>query len=92
MMASTPNTSWQAEGEKMEAVTDFIFLGSKVSAVTAAMKLKASCSLEESYGQPRQGIKKQRHHFASKGPYSQSYGFSLVMSRYESWTIKKAEC
>ena len=75
-MASTPITSWQAEGEKVEAVTDFIFLGSKVSAVTAAMKLKASCSLEESYGQPRQGIKKQRHHFTDRGLYSQSYAFS----------------
>ena len=45
-----------------------------------------------SYDKSRQCIEKQRHHFASKGPYSQSYGFSLVMSRYESWTIKKAEC
>ena len=56
-MASTPNTSWQAEGEKVEAVTDFIFVGSKVSAVTAAVKLKASCSLEESYGQPSRVLK-----------------------------------
>ena len=43
--------------------------------------------------QPRQLIKKQRHHFADKGPYSQSYGFlQLVMYGSESWTIKKAEC
>ena len=44
--------------------------------VTGAMKLKDACSLEESYDKPRQCIKKQRHHFANKGPSSQSCGFS----------------
>ena len=44
IMASGPITSWQIEGEKVETVRDFIFLGSKV---TAAMKLKDTCSLEE---------------------------------------------
>ena len=44
--------------------------------VTAAMKLKHAYSLEESYDQPRQHIKKQRHYFANKGPSSQGYGFS----------------
>ena len=44
--------------------------------VTAAMKLKDACSLEESYDQPTQHIKKQRHYFANKGPSSLSYGFS----------------
>ena len=43
---------------------------------TAAMKLKDTCSLEESYDQPRQHVKKQRHYFANKGLSSQSYGFS----------------
>ena len=48
IMASTPITSWQIEGETMETVTDFIFLGSKsLQMVTAAMKLKDACSLEE---------------------------------------------
>ena len=47
-MASSPITSWQIDGETMETVTDFIFLGSKITAdVTAAMKLKDACSLEE---------------------------------------------
>ena len=46
IMASSPITSWQIEGEKVEAVTDFIFLGSQIPAVTAAMKLKDACSLE----------------------------------------------
>ena len=45
----------------------------------------------KSHGKPRQCIKKQRHHFANKGPYSQSYGFPVVMYGCDSWTIKKAE-
>ena len=44
--------------------------------VTAAMKLKDAYSLEESYDQPRQHIKKQRHYFFNKGPSNQGYGFS----------------
>ena len=48
IMASGPITSWQIEGETMETVRDFIFLGSKIlQMVTAAMKLKDACSLEE---------------------------------------------
>ena len=48
IMASSPITSWQIDGETMETVTDFIFLGSKsLQTVTAAMKLKDTCSLEE---------------------------------------------
>ena len=47
-MASSPILSWQIEGEKVEAMTDFIFLGSKITADgTTAMKLKDACSLEE---------------------------------------------
>ena len=45
-IASGPITSWQIEGEKVEAGTDFIFLGSKITVVTTAMKLKNACSLE----------------------------------------------
>ena len=45
-MASDTITSWQVDGETMETVTDFIFLGSKMQMVTAAMKLKGACSLE----------------------------------------------
>ena len=44
--------------------------------VTKPMKSKDACCLEESYDQPRQHIKKQRHYFANKGPSSQSNGFS----------------
>ena len=47
-MASSPITSWQIDGETMETVTDFIFLGSKITMDgDAAMKLKDACSLEE---------------------------------------------
>ena len=47
-MASSPITSWQIDGETMETVTEFIFLGSKITSdVIAAMKLKDACSLEE---------------------------------------------
>ena len=73
IMASGPITSWQIDGDKVETVSDFIFLGSKILwLMTAAMKLKDICFLEEGYDQPRQCIEKQRHHFANKGPYSQS--------------------
>ena len=61
--------------------------------VTAAMKLKYTCSLKKSYDKPRQYIKEQRHYFANKGMSSQSYVFFIVvMYGCESWTIKKAEC
>ena len=48
-MASGPSTSWQREGETMETVTDFILQGAPESLqmVTAAMRLKDTCSLEE---------------------------------------------
>ena len=51
IVATSPITSWQIDGEKMETVTDFIFLGSKITwMVTTAMSLKDTCSLEKSYG------------------------------------------
>ena len=76
IMASGPITSWEIDGETMETVADFIFLGSKsLQVVIAAMKLKDAYSLER-YDQPRQHIEKQRHCFVNKGPSSQDYGFS----------------
>ena len=48
IMASSPITSWQMDGETMQTVTDFIFLGFRITAMmTAAMKLKDACSLKE---------------------------------------------
>ena len=54
------------------------FGGLKISLqmVTATMKLKDACSLEENSDKPRQHIKKQRHYFTNKDPSSQSYGFA----------------
>ena len=46
-MASNPITPWQIEWEKVETVRGFIFLGSKITAVTAVMKLTEACCLEE---------------------------------------------
>ena len=57
--------------------------------VTAAMKLKDACSLEEIYDQPRQHIKKQRHNFVNKGLSSQSYVFSS--SRVWMWELDYKE-
>ena len=72
IMGSSPITSWQRDGGTKETVTDFIFLGSKI---TAAMKLKDACSLKH-YDKTRWCIKKQRRYFADKSTSSQSYGFS----------------
>ena len=75
IMASGPITSWQIDGETMETVRDFIFLGNPKSLqmVTVAMKLKTLASWKKSYDQPRKHIKKQRHYFANKGRCSQGY-------------------
>ena len=56
------------------------------------MKLKDAIPWKESYDQPRQNIKKQRHYFVNKGPSSQGYCFSSSPVGCESRTIKKAEC
>ena len=78
IMASGPITSWQIDWENIETGTDFIFLGSKITA-------DGDCSHEikrrltpwkKSYDQPKRHIKKQRHYFVNKGPSSQGYGFS----------------
>ena len=82
-MISGPIISWQVDGETVKSVADLIFLGSKIlQTVTAATKLKDACSLEEKLWQC---IKKQRHHFADKGPDSQSYGFSS--SHVQMWEL-----
>ena len=76
-MASGPNTSWQIDGETMETVTDFIFLGSTITADgDCSHEIKVLDPWKESCDQRRQIIKKQRHYFANKGPSSQGYGFS----------------
>ena len=62
IMASSPITSWQIDGEKMEIVTGlFSWIPKSLQMVTAAMKLKDVASWKKIYDQPRQHIKKQRH-------------------------------
>ena len=79
----------------MEAVTDFIFLGYKITAYgDCSHEIKTLSPWKQSYDKPRQYIKKQRYHFADKGPYSQSYGFSSShvgiweLNHKESWALK----
>ena len=75
-MASSPIISWQIDGEKVETVTDSIFLDFKITADgDCSHAIKTLAPWNKSYDKPRQCIKKQRHHFADKGSYSQSYGF-----------------
>ena len=77
---------------KEETVTDFIFLGSRITAYgDCSHEIKTLIPWKESYDQPRQHIKKQRHYFVNKGPSSQGYDFPVVMYGCEIWTIKKAE-
>ena len=77
IMASGPISSWQIDGETVETVADFIFLGSKISADGACShEIKTLTPWKKSYDQPRQHIKKQRHYFVNKGPSSQGNGFS----------------
>ena len=59
IMASGPTTSWQIDGETVETVTNFIFLGSKITS-------DGDCSRKESYDKPGQCVKKQRDHFADQ--------------------------
>ena len=78
IMASSPITSWQTDGEIMETVPDFIFLSSKINA-------DGDCSQEierhlllgrKTMTNLDSILKKQRHYFTNKGPSSQRYGFS----------------
>ena len=77
IMESGPITSWQIDGEKWKIWGVL----KSLQMVTIAMNLKDTCSLEDtcSYDKLRQCIKKLSHHFAGKGLYSQSYGFTVFM-------------
>ena len=83
IMASGPITSWKIDGETMETFTDFIYLffvwkTTSYDGCSHEIKKKKKKTLapwKKIYHQPRQHIKKLRHHFANKGPYGQIYGF-----------------
>ena len=77
-MASGPITSWQIDRETMETLRDFIFLGSKITVDgDYSLEIKRHLLLgRKSMTNLDSVLKKQRHHFANKYPYSQSYDFS----------------
>jgi len=80
--------------KKMETVTEFIFLGSKVTADGDCNPEKALGFWKKNYDHLDSILKKQRHNFVKKGPYSQCYGFSssqvwmLELNHNESWALK----
>ena len=80
--------------ETMETVTDFIFLGSKITADGDCSHEIRKCLLlgKKAMINLDSVLKKQRHYFPYKGLYSQAIACPAVMYGYESWTIKKAEC
>ena len=68
VMASSPMTSWQMNGESMETVTEFLFSGSKITVDgDCSHEIKTFASWKKNYDKPRQHIKNRRH-FANKGP------------------------
>ena len=93
IMASGPMTSWEIDGETVETVTDFSFLGSKVTADgDCSHDIKRCLLLGRKFMTNIDSIlKKQIHYFASKGPLVKAMVFPVVMYGCESWTIKKAE-
>ena len=82
-MVSSPITSWKIDGEKKkkaETVTAFIYLGSKITADgDCSHEIKTLAPWKKSYDQPRQHIKKQRHHFATKFRIVKAMIFPVAM-------------
>ena len=90
-MISGPITSWQTKGGKVEAVTDFIFLGFKITADSdCSHEIKTLASWKESYD--KSSILKSRDiTLSTKVCIIKAMVFLVVVYRYESWTIKKDE-
>ena len=95
IMASSPVTSCQIDGGKVETVTDFIFLASKITVDSdCSHKIKRRLLLGRKAMKNLKNIKEQRHYFANKSPSSQSYGFSSIhvwmwkLDYKESWMLK----
>ena len=92
IMASGPITSWQVDGE-MKQVTDFTFLGSKITADGDSSEMKRHLLLGEKAMTNLDSILKSRDNtLPIKVCIVKSMVFLVVMYRYESWTTKKAEC
>ena len=94
IMASGPITSWQIDGETMETVTDFIFLGSKITADgDCSHEIKKRLLLERKAMRNLDSILKSRDiTLLTKVCLVKAMVFPVVMYGCESWTIKKAEC
>ena len=89
-MASGPIISWEIEGEKMEAVTDFLFLGSKITVHGDwTHEIRKRFLLGRKAMTKLDSMLKQRHHFASKGLYSQGYGPSS--SHLQLWELDRKD-
>ena len=79
IMASGPITSWQIDGETVETVSDFISLGSKITAdgdCSHETKRRLLLGRKVMTNPDSIHIQKQRHYFANKSPFSQGYDFS----------------
>ena len=93
-MTSGPITSPQIDGETMETVTAFIFLGSKITADgDCSHEIKRCLLLGRKAMTDLDSILKSKDiPLLTKGPSSQSYSFFSSIYGFESWTIRKAEC
>ena len=92
IMASSPITSWQIDGETMETVTDFIFLGSRITAVvTAAMNLKEFLLGRKAMTNLDSILKSRDVVLLTKVHIVKAILFPVVMYGCKSWTIKKGE-
>ena len=94
IMASSPITSWQIDGETLETVTDFIFLGSKITADgDCSHEIKRHLLLGRKTMTNLDSISKSRDiTLPTKICLLKAMVFPVVMYGCESWTIKKAEC
>ena len=91
-MASSSTTSRQIDGETMEAVTDFILGGSKITADgDCSHEIKMLTPWKESYAQPRQHIKSKDLTLLTKVHLVKATVFPVIMYGCESWTKKEAE-
>ena len=93
IMASSPITLWQIDGETMEIVTDFIFLGSKITVnCDCSHEIKTHLLLGRRATTNLENILKSRDiTLPTKVHILEAMVFPVVMYRYENWTIKKAE-
>ena len=94
IMASSPITSWEIDGETVETVSDFIFWGSKITADgDCSHEIKRRLLLGRKVMTNLDSIFKSRHiTLPSKVHLVKAMVFPVIMYRYESWTVKKAEC